>query len=224
MMEKLVGRRYLDEGKRTISKEERARLVEIISDRIVFFNAMTGVFERVLDAIITAVHQYGVRVVFIDVLNDIDDNFTNWERAADICRQLARLTQGDMDDNRPPITIVLVCHTKGEDITEFVSLSDIKGGSAVRQQATVALSIEGDRNHEERVIRSQKKSRMLDADFNVLTLIFDRITRQYYEKPIRKSTSTPPARGLGVRGGEDSGTGKLRSGLVSRRKRNNPRG
>lgn len=179
-IEASVGRRYLI-GKdcTSITNEERDKALDELKENIVFFNNVAPVFEEVEQAVISAVHRYDISVVFIDVLQDIDPNFSDWQRAADIMKRINTLAQGDIKEKRPPIGFVLVSHTLNE--AEAVHLGNIRGGGAIRQKATCVLSFEGDVHDNVRKIKLLKKSRLNDSEYAEAYVAFDVETRRYIE-------------------------------------------
>lgn len=195
-VERKLGKRYtMRDGEFTISIEKVDAALDDLCEEIIFYNNLGGDYQRIEDAIIAAIHQHDVSVVFLDVLCDLSKDFSDWKTASSICQRLVTLAQGDPVDRRPPIVIFAVNHTKGDE-NEQVEIDDMRGGSAVRQKATLIVSFEGDIEDDTgiRTLRVLKRSRMHDAgEFTSSKVKFDTKTREYTEyteddeKPNRSS-------------------------------------
>lgn len=169
----------LPSGKFTVEPDEVEMTVKRLSDTFVFYINMNSDFDRVKNGILNAVYQHKVRMVFIDVLSDIDTNFSDWKVAANIISEIHALAQGDTEDRRPAIGVFAVSHTVGEE--GEIDLSNLRGGSAIKQKVTSVIAFEGDIEDDTgiRYLRVLKKSRVYDADKMDCKVFFNKDTRRY---------------------------------------------
>lgn len=179
------------DGEPSIPTDVQDRVIDSLVKKFVFYTELMSDFDKVENSIISAVMQYNVRVVVIDVLSDISSDFTDWQKASSIISRLHKVAQGDTRERRPMIAILCVSHTVGSDEAE-VTLSNLRGGSAIRQKITGAISFDGDINEQNRYIHRLKKSRVYDGDDDATETIvyYDKSTCRYYEreKPLSRKT------------------------------------
>lgn len=166
----------------TFTDEEIAEHLDTIRKKFVFYDDIKE-WTSIYRAMVNAIHQYDVGCIVIDVLSDVDGKFTQYETCSQIMRTLSTdIAQGSSKDKRPPVAVIAVCHTvKGKDnsFTKNVSLSSIKGGGSVVQQATCVLAFDGDPSISERELSLLKKSRMIDSELLRSHVEFDPILRKY---------------------------------------------
>lgn len=172
----------LTNGSWSVSDKELQDVLSYFEDYIVFHSSTNDSWSDLHDSILSAIYTHDVRVVFIDVINDIS-GMDDWQTTQKIMKSLESLASGDESDNRPPITILGVCHQKdvqGQS-SRKVSLNRMAGGKAMRQKATCILGMEGNVSNTNRQIKLLKMSRMEGSDVFSGYLEFDRDQRIYYE-------------------------------------------
>jgi KaiC/GvpD/RAD55 family RecA-like ATPase len=217
-IERKAGKRYTRyEGKYSISREKVDEYLEELCERFVFYTNMYSDFDKVHMGILNAIYQHNTRVIFIDVLSDISTDFTDWQTAANIIARLHAIAQGDREERRPPVAMFLVSHTVGEE--GVITLSNLRGGSAIRQKVTGVISFDGDIDSKEgiRHLKVLKKSRVYDCELLSSKVYFDEEMRRYYEydqEPDRReraATSKDAKRGLGLRSRKTLRSNKLQA-------------
>ena len=186
-----------------VNDEELGEALAFLTNKFVFFNNIVPSFDVVEEAMITAIHQYDVGLIVVDVLQDIDSDFSEWREGTKIMQQLVALSQGDYEDRRPPVAIILVSHTIGND-GDPITTARIRGGGAVKQKSTCIVAFEGKVSKTERILSLLKKSRMNDSDSNdVVEVLYDQRKRRYREEvpePHREGGRRRSRRRVGVRG------------------------
>ncbi|XAI95282.1 DNA primase/helicase [Leptolyngbya phage Lsp-JY17] len=150
-----LGRRF--NGNVPVTKAERQAANSYIYRRIRFNRFELTDPNEFYDACVQAILEDGVRVIFIDVVNDLHGFNADWASAADTVQLLKKLAEGDERENIPPTAVVMVCHTSGRD--DELSLDKIRGGSAIRQRITCAVGLRGEVQHTERELLQLKQSR-----------------------------------------------------------------
>lgn len=205
-IERKCGKRLIKHGTEwSITKEERTSAIEQLSQSIVFFNETTIDYDELEETVVDAVYKYGIRVLFIDVINDIDPQFGQWTITSKIMHRLATLTAGSYRDKRHPISTIAVCHTKAVDgvYSDKLSISDIGGGAAVHRNLTSIIGMNGDIHSPDRELVLLKKSRMNDNDglSNQCKVTFDTKQRRYkeFQKSDRGSGRKNARRKLAIR-------------------------
>lgn len=175
--------RMYDNSKLTFTQDQIQKGLEFVSKQIIFYGDMPHNHSVLEDDIISAVLQHDVSIIVIDVLNDVDNRFTDWRVAYDIMGMFNRIAQGDPKNKQPPVAVVLVSHTIRRDgkYSKKIELSDIAGGAAVTRRATCVIAMDGDVGEDIRTLRIIKRSRMYDSDLNTGKVYFDAETRRYYE-------------------------------------------
>lgn len=212
---------YNSEGQPTIPVETQNEVISRLSQKFVFYTELSGPFDQLESAILNAVLALNVRVVVIDVLSDISDDFTDWTKASQIITRLHKVAQGNLNEKRPMISIFCVSHTIGSDEAE-VTLSNLRGGSAIRQKVTGAISFDGDINEEIRIVHRLKKSRVYDGDANSasMSVFFDTKKRRYYEVADRdRQRKSKLARILGETSNGTESNGESDEAPLRRKKR-----
>ena len=184
-IERHTGYPYRDEyGQISIAATREKQALDFISANMTFYNNLIGEADKVIEACSQAIMTNGVEVIFIDVLQDIDDNFAGkFDVAGQICQKLVQLSQGNPDERQPPVAIIAIQHTRSESTKESanVSLGEIRGGGQVRQKATCIIAMNGDVQDNMRYLHVLKKSRMRDTLQLTAALSYDSITKVYTE-------------------------------------------
>ena len=216
--------RWTAEKECTFTEEEVDHYLGEIRKKFIFYDDVRE-WSSIYRAMVSAIHQYGVGVIVIDVLSDVDPKFTQYEQTSNVMRMLATdIAQGNSKDKRPPVAVIAVSHTvKGKDnsFSKNVSISSVKGGGSVTQQATAIMAFDGDPSIAERRLSMLKKSRMSDTDRMVSYVEFDPLTRGYHEVETgREDEEETP--GVGVRANKDTVSEGVHPGF-SDTKRNSDR-
>ena len=185
-IELITGERYYRDrktGEWSISDDERDQIIQELSNDIVFYRQSISDWETLEESILTAIYQYDISVVFIDVLSDYLS--TSWETNEKIMQRLSWIASGDENDARPPIPIVCVCHLKEVQGQSYkkVTLNRIVGGKCVQQKPTAVIGMEGDVSSDDptRIIKVLKASRMNESFIKKATIYFDKQDRCYYD-------------------------------------------
>lgn len=170
--------------------------IQYLADRIVFYNDMHIEYEQMIEAVKGAIFRYDIKVLFIDVLNDIS-GMSDWQTAQKIMLSLSDIATGDISDSRPPVPVVLVCHQvirQGYSARK-ATIKNLTGGMAPRQKSTVVIVMEGDIDDTIRYLHVDKKSRMNDTNVYEGTLCFNKDKWRYedvtkFQERTRDSRST----------------------------------
>jgi len=184
-IERHTGTAYRNkEGKICILPDDEKRALEFITKSMCFYNNLYGDSGKVLEACVNAIMVHDVEVIFIDVLQDIDEEFGGkYQAAASIMKKLMNLCQGNPDERQPAVSLVCVQHTITRDGKESaeVSLGEIRGGGAVKQIASCIIALNGIPTENIRYLKLLKKSRMLDSDVTSAMVEYSKETKTYYE-------------------------------------------
>lgn len=170
--------RWVD-GKMNVDSDVLESTMKKLSEQFVFANRLTMDFDELKHMIILAVHQHDVGMVVVDVVCDIT-GYNDWTTASEILAGLVQVAQGDPQERRPPVAVLAICHTKGDE-TSSIAIDDIRGGSAIRQKATMIIALEGERSEQRRYLKVLKASRLHDSEVRHMMVEFDRTKRHYYE-------------------------------------------
>jgi 5S rRNA maturation endonuclease (ribonuclease M5) len=164
-------------------KEDLADAYKLVSEFVLITKLDDLSLTTVTDVIAEAVMDYGVRVVIVDVLSDVD-NFlsTDMSHPAKIIKQLHKAALGSEKDNQPPCGLLCVAHTKGGDEGGLRSDS-IRGGSVIRQEATCILGIEerepGNMANTRRLVTLLKRPRNRDHGTTVVSIRYETHSQRY---------------------------------------------
>lgn len=116
--------------------------LEHVSQHLIMVDDTTD-FNRLMEVGRAAVKKRDVRLVVIDVLQDID-GFSEWQYARKVMGELEDFALGD--STTPGVAVILVTHTKYVEgrIKKKLDRSSIAGGVSVSQKMTTIIGIEGD--------------------------------------------------------------------------------
>lgn len=167
----------------SIPDDIRDEVITELSEDIVFYRQRMSDWEVLEESILTAIYQYDVHVIFIDVMTDYLTS--EWQKNEEIMQRLAWIAAGDEEDGRAPIPIIIVCHTREIQGTSSkkVTVARIAGGKCVSQKATAIIAMEGDVTSMEttRKLKVLKGSRMNETIVKSGSIYFDRNDRTYYD-------------------------------------------
>lgn len=190
------------DGSWTITKAEQREAVEFLSENLLFYDSAMSTFDDVEEQILAAIYSHDLRVLFIDVLNDLP-GMTDWIEANRIMSRLNNIACGDVNDNRRPIAIVSVCHQLDQQdrSSKIVTTAKMAGGKAVRRHPTCIIGIEGNIAKHNRKLKLLKMSRMNGSDVMRGVITYDEKRRIYVdcedddEEQIRSSSQRTFAEG-----------------------------
>jgi twinkle protein len=184
---------------------------DYVSERLVMIDDTTD-YDTIEAVVIAAVKKRGVRLVVIDVLQDIED-FDEWRYAKKVMARIEELALGDVRRKQPGVPILLVTHTKYVEgrMRKQLDRSSVAGGSGVSQKMTTIIGIEGDEYADEedeapsssRRLRLIKRNRFRRAARFVATIKFTGNGYTQVEKQARgerdERTDEPPRRRRSLR-------------------------
>lgn len=197
------------DGTWSITREEQREAVKFLSKNLLFYDNNMTTFDEVQEQILSAIYSHDIRVLFIDVLNDLP-GMTDWIEANRIMAALNHIACGDVNDNRRPIAIVSVCHQldQAERSSRIVTTAKMAGGKAVRRHPTCIIGIEGNITKHLRKLKLLKMSRMNGSDVARGAITYDPERRIYtdceddddYEEQVRGGRKwNPDRRGVPIR-------------------------
>lgn len=198
-----------------------------LSDKIVFYNSLDLEYENLHNAILSAIYRHQVRVVFIDVLNDIQ-GFSDWQECKQMLSGISKIVVGDVDDNRPPVTLIAVVHQK--DVvgrsSYKVTYNSMAGGGELRRKPTCIIGMEGEVGEDTyRKLVLLKQSRTEGASIYEGEIYFDKTQRRYTEtrkqervRSIDNRVVEEQINPLPIRNRKDTIRKDIRTGLHNRRR------
>jgi len=166
-------------SKWTIEHDDIIKTVSALSENTVFYKSMMFEWEKLEEALLAAIFQHDTRVVVLDVLTDMLPG--EWQKNEQVMQRLSWIAAGDIEDNRPPVSIIGVVHTKTVQglSSSKVTIPRIVGGKCVTQKATAIVAMEGSMDRTERKLKVLKQSRMNSSDTFTATINFNSTTRRY---------------------------------------------
>ena len=132
-----------------------------VADNILFYNDVKSM-EQIEKAVFYSISVHNIGLVVVDVLNKVQ-KMRDWKEASVFVDRITSVwAQGSSRDKRPPVAVLLVCHTGKTDgrFREYITLDDIGGGTSYSQGVTCILSFMGTVDNPVRTIATLKKPRM----------------------------------------------------------------
>lgn len=127
-------------GNNFIPRDKVAALDAEILEYIHIYKKQDMALTDIVSVVERAVAELGVKAVFIDTICGIGNYMAKYTDADEIVRRLNKLSQGNINEQVPPVAIWGVVHTQGSE-AEDITISSIRGGSSIRQQATAILGV-----------------------------------------------------------------------------------
>jgi len=166
-----------------ISQDVIDREIKRLSEKVVYFSGMADNFSIVEQAIHSALFEYDISLLVIDVINDLDTKMQNVDDSRSVMRRIISIANGNYEERRPPVPIILVGHTiKNVDgqYSSRITNSDIRNPS-IFQMITAGVAFNGKVNSTQRHCELIKKSRMSVSRCTEFNLEYDVQQSQYFE-------------------------------------------
>jgi KaiC/GvpD/RAD55 family RecA-like ATPase len=179
-----------------IRKEDLVDCYKEVASKVLITKFTDITLANVTDTIEEAVLDHGVRFVIVDVLSDVDGFLQDNVMPARIIKAIHKVAKGHSE--LPSCAVFAVAHTKGSDEGK-VRMDSIRGGTAIRQEATCILGFSeeepGNKKVTNRVINIFKQREVSDSDpITEITLQYDRRSQQYTDHCTYNHTHNTPAK------------------------------
>lgn len=132
-----------------------------VASNFLFYDDLNTI-EQIEEAVMYSVAVHNVGLVVIDVINKVS-RMKDWQYASEATDRITKVwAQGSRRDKRPPVAVILVCHSRTRDgrFKEFITIDDIGGGTSYIQGVTCIMSFMGTVDNPVRSIGTIKKPRM----------------------------------------------------------------
>lgn len=169
-----------------VSRREKETQIHSVTEGGRFIQMKTDYRDIKMSDVQDAIAMYGVNLVVYDVVTDLWD-VGDFGAASSIARELHELTKGSVARNLPPVAVIGVAHTSGEN--DRLSSDKVAGGRGVSRQFTSILTIDSYNKDKSsgmpqdniRVFNWAKKSRDYGFGAVKFKLEYDSRTMKYKE-------------------------------------------